>query len=292
MKNFRPNIGVLLLVAAVGTLQAANPAIGIAMANGSFQLDRSTVVGNANIFDGSTIETQRTMSDISLQNGLKMRLGTEARGRVFQDRLVLEKGAGQVSGSKYLVEAGMLRIVALNSFSTARVAFGQKNLVEVAALTGRIRVETATGITVANMESGTSLSFAEQASASTPTTLCGKVERKGDELMLVDVTTKVPVQLKGTDLDQYAGKSVAVTGNLAGKDVLQVLTVKADSCGGGKAALGGAGAGAAGAGGAAAGTAGGLSTAAIAGIAIGGAAGLGAGLAGAAGAFSGQSASH
>lgn len=291
MKNLQLNIALILLLAAVCTLQAAHPAIGVAIANGSFLLDRSTVIGNANIFDGSTIETQRTMSDISLQNGLKMRLGIEARGRVFQDRLVLEKGAGQVSGSKYQVEAGMLRIVALNSFSTARVAFGKKDLVEVAALTGRVRVETATGITVANMESGTALSFAEQAGASTPTTLCGKVERKGGELMLLDVTTKVSVQLKGTDLDQYAGKSVAVTGNLAGAGVLQVLTVKADSCGGGKAVAGGAGAGATG-GAATAGTAGGLSTAAIAGIAIGGAAGLGVGLAGAAGAFSGTSASH
>jgi len=310
MKSFLISVGLLILVAAGCTLQAASPAIGVAMANGTFLLDRATVVGNANVFDGSTIETQRAMSDINLMNGLKMRLGLETRGRVFQDRLILEKGAGQVSGSRFLVEAGRLRIVPLDKYSAARVAWGQQKLVEVASLAGRVRVETATGLTVAYTDSGSALSFSDEAGAAVPTTLCGRTEVKNGQFMLLDVVTKVTVQLKGAALDEYAGKSVSVTGNMADKDVLQVLTVKADACmakgtlaeGPGKrgaAAKGSAGsAGSAGGGAGAAPTAGavgaahGLSTAAIAGIAVGGAAGLGAGLAGATGAFSGKSASH
>src|SRR5712692_4550835 len=127
----RITIVFLLTVCVCGMLPAASPTIGVAMANGNFLLDRSPVVGNANVFEGSVIETGKAMSDLTLANGLKMRLGTESRGRVFRDRLVLEKGAGQVSGSKYLVEAGRLRVMPGSSNATARVAFGNKNLVEV-----------------------------------------------------------------------------------------------------------------------------------------------------------------
>ena len=310
MKSFLCSVGLVILVAAGCTLQAASPAIGVAMANGSFLLDHAAVVGNANVFDGSTIETQRAMSDITLQNGLKMRLGLETRGRIYQDRLILEKGAGQVSGSKFRVEAGRLRILPLDNGSAARIAWGRDKLVEVASLAGRVRVETATGVTVANIDSGSALSFSDEAGAALPTTLCGRTELKAGQLMLLDVTTKVAVQLKGAGLEQYAGKSVSVTGNMADKDVLQVLAVKSDACsvngdvadaggsngaGGGKGSAGSAG-GAKGAGGGgpigAAGAGHGLSRAAIAGIAVGGAAGAGAGLAGASGAFSGKPASH
>jgi hypothetical protein len=288
-------IGLLLVVSICGILSAANSTIGVAMTNGNFVLDRSTVVGNANVFDGSVIETGQAMSDLTLSNGLKLRLGTESRGQVFLDRLVLEKGAGQVSGGKYVVEAGRLRVMPDNSTATARVAFGSRNLVEVAAIGGPVRVMTAEGTPLANITAGSALSFTNQAGASTPTTLCGTVVRSNGKLMLTDTTTKVTLELKGADLDRYVGKSISVSGNMAGNDALQVLgSPKTDSCGvvpaGAIGAAGAAGAGATGAAGA--GAAAGLSTAAIAGIAIAGATGLSLGLAGAKGAFSGSNASQ
>jgi hypothetical protein len=286
-------IGLLLVVSICGILPAANSTIGVAMTNGNFVLDRSTVVGNANVFDGSVIETGKAMSDLTLSNGLKLRLGTESRGQVFLDRLVLEKGAGQVSGGKYVVEAGRLRVMPDNSTATARVAFGSRNSVEVAAIGGPVRVMTAEGTPLANITAGSALSFTNQAGASTPTTVCGKVVRSNGKLMLTDTTTKVTLELKGADLDRYVGKSISVSGNMAGNDALQVLgSPKTDSCGVGPASALGA-AGAAGATGAAgAGAAAGLSTVAIAGIAIAGATGLSLGLAGAKGAFSGSNASQ
>jgi hypothetical protein len=277
---FRIAFVVFLTACLCGILPAANPTIGVAIANGSFLLDRSPVVGNANIFEGSVIETGKAMSDVTLANGLKVRLGVASRGRVFCDRLVLEKGAAQVTGSKYLVEAGRLRVIPGSSNATARVAFGNKNLVEVAAIRGAVRVVTAGGIPVANMAADSALSFTDQAGASTPTTLSGKVVRSNGRLMLTDTTTKVTVELRGADLDQYVGKSISVSGNMVGNDVLQVLE--------GSVKLAAAGAPGAGGGGAAAG----LSTAAIAGITVAGATGLGIGLAASAGAFSGANASQ
>jgi hypothetical protein len=272
------SLSLLAAVLCCGILPAASPTIGIAVTNGNFLLDSSKVVGNANVYEGSVIETQKAMSDLNLTSGLKMRLGSESRGRVFPDRLVLEKGAGQVSGSKYLVEAGRLRVMPSSSTAMARVAFGNRNLIEVAAIGGAVRVVTTEGIRIANIEAGSALSFADegQGGASTPTTLCGNEVRSNGKLMLTDTTSKITVELKGTGLDQYVGKSISVSGNMAGNDVLQVLGVKRDSCGVNSAKAGVAA----------------LSGAAIAGIVIAAATGLGLGLAAATGSFSSPAASQ
>jgi hypothetical protein len=301
--SFRIILVVLLTLCLFGILGGAISTIGVATANGSFWLDHSQVVGNATVFDGSVIETGEAMSDLSLTSGLKMRLGVDSRGQVFSDRLELEQGAGQVSGSKYLVKARSLRVFPVSSGATVRVALGPKNLVEVAAVTGSFRVETAAGIRVANMAPGAALSFTEQAGAAPPTMVCGNAERVDGKLLLTDKTSGVTVELSGAGLEKYLGKSISVTGNRTGNDALQVLSVRRDTCGGADAAAGvaaaGAGAGAAGSAGVGAGAAsavgaaggGGLSTAAIAGIAVAGAAGLGAGLAATQGVFSSGNAS-
>lgn len=278
--SFRVVLVVLLTLCRCDILTAANSMIGVAVANGNFLLDRSQVVGNANVFDGSVVETAQVMSDLSLTSGLKMRLGVESRGQVFQDRLVLQQGAGQVSGSKYLVEARGLRVKPIGSNATVRVALGPKTLVEVAVLAGSFQVETIAGIRVANMTSGAALSFTEQAGAATPTVLCGTALLVDGKLMLTDKTAGITVELTGAGLDRNLGRSISVTGNMAGNDVLQVLSVTRDACGGGGAATA-----------AVAGAGTGLSTAAIAGITVAGATGLGLGLAAANGVFSGANAS-
>jgi len=309
--SFRIFPAVSLALCLCGILPAATSMIGVAMANGNFLLDRSEVVGNANIFDGSVVQTGKAMSDLSLTSGLKMRLAMDSRGQVFLDRLVIEQGAGQVSGSKYLVEARGLRVIALGADATVRVALGPEALVEVAAVTGTFQVETLAGIRVANMPPGTALSFTEEGGASMPTVLCGKASHVNGKFVLTDKTTRVTVELTGISLDEFAGRSISVTGNMAGSGVLHVLSAKRSACGGaaakageaGAAGAGSAGAGAAGAGAAGAGTAGagagaagagaavGLSTAAIAGIAVAGAVGLGLGVTAAAGGFSSPPAS-
>jgi hypothetical protein len=260
------------------TLQASST-IGVAVANGRFLLDRSSVVGNASVFDGSILETGKVMSDLSLTSGLKIRLGVESRGRVFSDRLVLEKGAGQISGPNSVAIAGRLHVIPVEANAIARVVYGPSKRVEVAALGGRVRVETAEGVALAKMDSGASLSFEEQGGASGPTRLTGKVARINGKLTLTDAITKVTVELRGAGLEQYIGQTVTVTGDMVGPDVLQVGSVA--KAAGGAAAAGGTGA--------ASGV--GLSTTAIAGIAIGGATALGLGLGAAAGAFGSGNAS-
>jgi len=73
---------VLATTSAVFGAPAATPAIGMAVANGSFQVDRMRVSGNATLFDGSVIETAtipasfgqatRTRDPRQMQFGLKI----------------------------------------------------------------------------------------------------------------------------------------------------------------------------------------------------------------------------
>jgi hypothetical protein len=295
--SFKIILVISLTTILSGLLPAAAAVLGVATTNGSIWLDRSQVAGNATVFDGSVIETGKDMSDVSLAGGLKVRLGAESRGQVFAGRLRLQQGAGQVSGSKYLVEARGLRVWPVSSGAMVRVALGPKNLVEVAAVTGSFHVETAAGIRVANMAAGAALSFTEQAGAAPPTVLCGDVGRVDGRLLLTDKVSGVTVELVGEHLDPFVGKSISVTGNRSGNEALHVLLVKRDACGapvardakGDGSGTGGSSTGAAGAGGA--GGASGLPAIAIAGIAVAGATGLSLGLAAAKGAFSGGNAS-
>lgn len=283
------------VVGAMGSVSAsAGTAIGIATATGSFVMDRAAVQSNGTVFNGAVIETSMATPDVVLNNGVRLRLGAESRGKVYDNRLILEKGVSQVTaGGQYAVEANQLRLAPAGGNAIVKVEIARANVVQVAALRGSLRVETAAGLALANMAEGTSLEFDTQAAgAASPTKLCGKVERKNGDLVLTDSTTKVSVKLQGSGLDQYVGKSIAVEGNPTGSgaaQTVQVLSARRDSCSvpGGAAAAGAAAgaAGAAGAGGAAAG----LSSAAIAGIVIGAGAGAALGIAAAAGAFSDSS---
>ena len=75
----------------------AAPAIGIVTASGHFSVEGSQVWGNATLFDGATVETSTASSELALRNGVKVQLGAESRARIWQNRLVLEKGVAQLA---------------------------------------------------------------------------------------------------------------------------------------------------------------------------------------------------
>ena len=59
-------------------------------------MEGSQVWGNATLFDGATVETSSASSELLLRNGVKLQLGVESRAQIWQNRLVLEKGAAQL----------------------------------------------------------------------------------------------------------------------------------------------------------------------------------------------------
>jgi hypothetical protein len=75
----------------------AAPAIGIVTASGHFSVEGSPVWGNATLFDGATVETSSASSDLTLRNGVRLQLGVDSRARIWKNRMVLEKGIGQLA---------------------------------------------------------------------------------------------------------------------------------------------------------------------------------------------------
>jgi hypothetical protein len=268
----------LLLALNLAVGMAAAPVIGVATAKGSFKLDSAPVTGNGTLLDGVTIETSRATSELRLVGGVKMSMGAESRGRVFRDRLVLERGTSRLAGaSTFGIEAKSLRILAGESNSAGLVSLNGNNRVHVAATSGSFRITNADGLLLASLRAGSALEFEPHSTggAAAPSRLTGCVVKTGNQFFLTDETANVTVQLKGGHVEKYAGHKVEVVGSqIPGAKpsgnaslMVQVSELKdldrrcslpggviAGGAAAGGAAAGGAAAGAAGAAGAAIGT--------------------------------------
>src|SRR5690349_20408905 len=120
-RNCKRTLMVIVSIAAMGNwLFAASSMIGVAMADGSFRLNANSVTGSATVFDGSILETGKASSDIRLQSGAIVRLYSDSRGRLYQGRMILEKGRMEVAGG-YVAEVLGLRVEAAGSGTAARI---------------------------------------------------------------------------------------------------------------------------------------------------------------------------
>jgi hypothetical protein len=279
MRTFarRASLG-LLGVSALFIAYGASLSIGLAVANGSFQLDHATVHGSATLFDGNVIETQGTSPRLQLNQGVKLQLSPDSRARVYGSRLVLEKGMGRLESANYPIEADGLQIVADQAGAAARVQLSGTNRIIVAASDGPIHVNNSGGVLIARLTSGKEMTFEPQ-EAGIATKVSGILALKNGKFIVVDRVTNVTMQVQGANLEAEVGNLVEITGKVdpapptvAGASQLIDVTSIKRLTKSSKAAAAGAGA----AGGAAAGaaTAGGLSTGAIVAI-VGGVAAAG-----------------
>jgi hypothetical protein len=195
----------LLLLASVAS--AATPAIGIATANGPFQIEGSRIWGNSTLFDGAHIETTDASSELALAGGVKIQLAARSSARIWKDRLELQRGTGQVSApSAFQLRAGGITIDGTR-YSVAV----QGARLEVAALTGSARVLGQRGTILAAVPTGRNMSFAMQQAVTRAGCL---VYRTPGFLLQVDDSTEV-LQLTGGPLAQNVGNRVLVTGSPA-----------------------------------------------------------------------------
>jgi len=194
---------------------AASPAIGVVTAKGSFRIDDASIAGNGTVFDGSTVETLRVSSQLQLATGAKLDLGAGSRGRIYRDRLVLERGVGEIrNATQYGVEASNLRVIAYDVSAVGRVSIRETNRVQVAALMGGLRVVNGNGLLLAAIPAGRVLEFEPQAAgAAGPVQLAGCLNKRDGRYFLTDETTNVTVELRGSDLDRHVGHKVEVIGS-------------------------------------------------------------------------------
>ena len=188
---------------------ASSPAIGIVTASGHFTLDRSQVWGNATVFEGSVIETGSASSEVALRGGAKLQLAKDSRARILSDRVVIEKGIGQVAAPEsFEVNAANLRI-----HSTGRLRVHLGETVEIASLAGSARVSSATGMLLAAIPSGHAMTFSPQA-ANGSVTRTGCLLFKDNHFIMQDDNTQEVVELSGgQNLSAQVGNRVEITGS-------------------------------------------------------------------------------
>ena len=203
----------LLVVTSLTTGLAANAAIGIAIASGPFRVNQSAVKGNANLFEGSEVATERASSKLRMNGGARLEIGVDSRARVYGDHVVLENGAGQLeTGTPYRIEARTLRISTAGAKSIARVQLSGADAVLVSALNGPIRVTNSVGQLLAKLEPGNNLRFVPQAAAPDSYEVTGCLLRKGGKAIIVDETTNQFFEVRGADRSTEFGNRVTVKG--------------------------------------------------------------------------------
>jgi hypothetical protein len=241
MKNqtFVKAIGILILTGAASWLSAAGPAIGMAVADGRFYLDQASVTGNGTLFDGSHIQTLGAPSQLRWSRGAQFRMGAASRASVYEHRLVLESGIGQLDAAPgFEVEAGTLHVSAEQSEAIARIGLSSPGHLTVAAFRGAVRVTNSAGLLVAKVEAGASLDFEPQAAgAEAPTQAAGCLLEHAGKFIMAEQTTRIVLEVRGAGLDRELGNRVRITGraikSAAGSaQVIEVLSVKPIAKGG------------------------------------------------------------
>ena len=169
MKLNTNRLAMLALASSLPILSAATPAIGVALSSSGILINDAKTAGNATLFDGSTVETTATGSRLHMKSGADVQLSADTRGKVFSNKIVLEKGVTQFrGGNDYEVSARSLKITGTDKDSSATVALRGRT-VQVASLSGHIQVANAAGVIVANIAPGMAFDFTPQdAGASAP----------------------------------------------------------------------------------------------------------------------------
>ena len=213
---------------------AGTPAIGIVTASGHVTVERSEVWGNSTLFDGATVETSSSSSDLALRNGVRVQLAAGSRARIWQNHIALERGIGQMAApGSYELDAAGLRIRAAsdapNEKARLRVTIGDR--VEVMVLAGAARVTNGAGLLLASIPAGRGMSFSQQAGATGAVTRTGCLLYKDGHYILQDENTQEVVELNArdallADLKNNTGNRIEATGTAgATKPAVSIATL-------------------------------------------------------------------
>ena len=212
LKTTRVYLSLALAFSVTG-LTASTASIGVATANGNFQVNSSQVRGSSTLMDGTVIETGSASSQVQMNNGAHVRVAAGSRAKIYEGRLILEKGVGELdSSTAFQVEAHSLRISNAGPNTVARVRITSPNQVMVAALKGPVRVTNAAGFLIANIAAGGALSFDPEVGATGPTKVTGCLENRDGKVVITDQTTNVTMEVRGAGVEKEVGNHVELTG--------------------------------------------------------------------------------
>lgn len=204
---------LLVVCGILVAVSASPPIVGVARSPGTFRINDASVPGIATLLDGASIATIRSASDVNLTYGGRLMLASASAAGVYQDRLILDRGAAELNSSaSYRVDARDLRIQGADAAARIRVAVDASDRVQVAALAGSAEVRNSQGLPVARVLAGTALQVRQ--TGESKTTLTGQVFEQNGKYFLTDDTNKVTVELRGPAVKSKVGKRVKVIGLL------------------------------------------------------------------------------
>ncbi len=189
-------------------------AIGTAVSASNFLMNERVMPGSGSVPDGAALATNAAGSTLHLNGGVRLDLAPHSRGRVYQDRLVLEAGEASLDGGAgYKVDASELRVAPSRGARSA-VGFETDGRLKVSAEGGPVRVTNRSGLLLAQVLPGRSIFLTPKAGSGTANTmsLVGTIEKRDNGLFLMDETAGITVKLQGIELDKYVGKKVRLAG--------------------------------------------------------------------------------
>ncbi len=211
-------ISLLLTITACGMLSvmAASKHIGIAMGKGDIRVDKTSMKGNATLFSGAVVETGDAVSSLLLSSGAEYQLGPQSQARIFEDKLVLDRGTAELlNGGHGSLAVGLVSIRAGEGGSLLRVTRSSEGFSEVAALRGAASLYSPSGELIASIPTGLGLAFDPQsAGAAPPVKIHGLVRVDNGRYFLTDCQSGKAMELTGEDLGRWVGKAVEVSGSI------------------------------------------------------------------------------
>ncbi|MEO8097050.1 MAG: hypothetical protein ABI811_05070 [Acidobacteriota bacterium] len=198
---------IVFIALTSSVVLASTPAtIGVVTASGSFTVEGSRIWGNSTLFDGAKVETAQASSQLKLSNGATVQLAAGSSARVWKDRVVLERGIGQVTSTgAYWMDAGGIKVEG----PRFRVNFTENPRLQVASFSGDARVTGPSGNLLASVPAGRNMSFALLQAVTRTGCL---VYKTNGFILQVDDSPEV-LQLNGQGLAANVGNRVQVTGN-------------------------------------------------------------------------------
>lgn len=206
-------------ILALGSFAAASGVsatrgIGTVQSPGAFRLDEATVINNGTLFEGSVVETTESASAVVLNSGSRFTISKGSRGRIFGDRLLLEKGSTAIENLvAFKLVAQGLTIQPDRSITSGSIVQSKPGRLQIQSGVAALRVLNSSGQLIANMSPGSALAFEPQQLHSA-TRITGCLQEKAGRYVLTDEVTNIAVEVAGTNASKESGNRVEITGNI------------------------------------------------------------------------------
>jgi hypothetical protein len=216
-------IAIIFIPLSYAYAAGGTGSIGTVSARGNMRVDGYTVSGNGTLFDGTNVETGQASATLRLDSGTEITLSTNSQGVVYSNHLVLLQGKSQLktSSDSFLLEAEGLHVASGAPNTLGVVALGPEKTVEVAAVTGELRIVNNAGLSLARVSTGAAFSF-PAAQQQQPPAAAGEgqtlKEIEGVEVnengnyYVTDIDGTKYELVTGNNLKKFVGKNVAIAG--------------------------------------------------------------------------------